>query len=155
MSPKKQGARVGFQWMLAASCWFEGSRFWPEVSRTFFEDFLSCWHGKFLQVVTLVIQNPPVIPGEDWHLEPLKALPQEVLMGSKTYSQSIWMTRVIRFLPISCHFLSQFQVATLQKQSSIFQPPGRDIPQVGDEISMAGNFFPVDFSWYLHSGSQT
>ena len=44
--------------------------------------------------IYLDIQNPPVIPGEDRCLEPLKAEPQEMVGGSNTSSIGVWMSRV-------------------------------------------------------------
>ena len=42
---------------------------------------------------SLDIQNPPVIPGEDRCLEPLKAEPQGMFWGSNTSSTGVWMSR--------------------------------------------------------------
>ena len=56
------------------------------------------WGQNFFEnsfeTITLVFQNPPVIPCEDGYLDPLKAEPQEMFMASNTYSQGIWKTRV-------------------------------------------------------------
>ena len=51
-------------------------------------------HGEIL---TLDIQNHPVLPGEDRCLEPPKAEPEEMFRGSNTSSKGVWMHRVRKF----------------------------------------------------------
>ena len=46
----------------------------------------------FGTLLTLVFQNPPVIPCEDRYLEPLKTEPQEVWTGVKKHRSSQGMT---------------------------------------------------------------
>ena len=41
--------------------------------------------------ITLVFQNPPVIPCEDRYLDPLKAEPQEMFMASNTDPHKVWL----------------------------------------------------------------
>ena len=68
--------------------------------------------------ISLVFQNPPVIPSEEVWKEPLKAEPQEVFGGSNTFSEGIWKTRVLskKYIP------GTQMTLVLPPKEGLFQP---------------------------------